>query len=291
MKSQPVRRTANLLKTSTRIPMQHLDDDGGRARARASLRKRPKLTPPGAPTVMRARLALSLAIVLVGATLVSSPTAATQDVRPSLYVFLNTDVKSTVLERALRSKLPELTVTVFGRFRDFEDALASKPPDAVLAIQPVLAARKLDPVLRGVSNGRDTDTVVLVSDRAALDGSLANSTIGVVDFLGRKATQEFVGTLLKAPDVRVRLVSRVEDLLSLLHFSAADAVILPADFAKALEVRSRLALHVRALPGATIGRVALAVVTQPLNDHVARQVKALDGATNQMMGIDGWRSR
>jgi hypothetical protein len=240
---------------------------------------------------MRSRLTSPLFVALVAAIIAVEVTAARAQVRPAVYVFLNSDVKAAVLEKALQSKLPALAVTVFGRFRDFEEALASRSPDAVLAVQPLLAARGLDPVLRGVSNGRDVDSVVLVSVGAPLEGSLANRTIGVVDFLGRKATQEFVASLLQTTEVRVKLVARVEDLLSLLQFSAADAVLVPSDFVKLFKERSRLQFHVRAVPGAVMGRVGLAIVTPAVGDLVTRQVKALDGVTNQMMGIDGWRSR
>lgn len=240
---------------------------------------------------MRPNLVLRLAVALVAAMLAATATAATTDGRPTLYVFLNTEVRSAVLEKALQSKLPDLAVTVFGRFRDFDEALSTKAPDAVLALQPLLTARKLDAVLRGVSNGRDVDNYVLVSGGAALEGSLANRTIGVVDFLGRKGTQEFVATLLQTPDVHVKLVARVEDLLSLLQFSAADAVLVPSDFVKSFAERSRLPLHVRTPPGAIVGRVRLAILTPSVSDLITRQVKALDGATNQLMAVDGWRSR
>jgi hypothetical protein len=240
---------------------------------------------------MSANVAPRLAVALAAATLAAQATAATPEARPTLYVFLNTDVKSAVLEKALQAKLPDLTVTVFGRFRDFDEALSSKSPDAVLALQPLLAARKLDPILRGVSNGRDVDNYVLLSGGTALEGTLANRTIGAVDFLGRKGTQEFVASLLESPGVRVKLVARVEDLLSLLQFSAADAVLVPSNLVNSFAERSRLALHVRTVPGAPVGRVRLAVLTPSVADLVARQVKSLDLATNQMMGIDGWRSR
>jgi hypothetical protein len=240
---------------------------------------------------MRRRPPSLLAVALVAAMLGVKVTAAAAQVRPAVYVFLNTDVKSAVLEKALQSKLPDLAVTVFGRFRDFEEALSSRPPDAVLAAQPLLAARGFNPVLRGVSDGADVDSVVLVSVGPPLEGSLANRTIGVVDYLGRKGTQELVASLLQTPEVRIKLVVRVEDLLSLLQFSAADAVLVPSDFVKSFKERSRLEFRVRAVPGAVLGRVGLAVATPSVTGLVTRQIKALDGAANQMMGIDGWRSR
>jgi hypothetical protein len=237
---------------------------------------------------MRRHLAPLLAAALIVA--MTPVNTAVAQIRPSIYVFLNTDVKAAVLHKALQSQLPELSVTVFGRFRDFEEALSNSAPDAVLAVQPLLAARGMSPVLRGVSNGRDVDSVMLVSVEP-LEGSLANRTIGVVDFLGRKGTQEFVASLLKTSDVRVKLVARVEDLLSLLQFSAADAVLVPSDFVRLFKERSRLQFHVRAVPAAVVGRVGLAVLAPSAAELVTRQIKALDGNVNGMMGIDGWRAR
>jgi hypothetical protein len=240
---------------------------------------------------MRSRIRLVFVAAAVAAGIAVEPAVASAQDRPTVYVFLNTDVKSAVLEKALQAKLPDLSVIVFGRFRDFEEALTSRPPDAVLAAQPLLVARKLNPVLRGMSEGRDVSSVVLLSAGPPLEGSLANRTIGVVDYLGRKGTQELVASLLQAPDVRIKLVVRVEDLLSLLQFSAADAVLVPSDFVTSFKERSRLPFQVRVVPGAVMGRVGLGILRPSVSELVARQVKALDSAVNQMMGIDGWRAR
>jgi len=240
---------------------------------------------------MRANAALAVALT-TGALLAAPVAAAAAEGRPTLYVFVQTDVRSSVLEKALQAKLPALAVTVFGRFRDFEEALASRAPDAVLALAPLLVARKLEPiVLRGVSNGRDVDTFVLVHTDAALEGSLANRTIGVVDLFGRKGTQDFAASLVKESSIRPKLVTRTDDLLSLLQFSAADAVLVPSDLVQTFKERSRLPLHVRTIPGATVERVAVAVLNPVVNEVVTRQLRALDAPTSLMMGIDGWKSR
>jgi len=211
--------------------------------------------------------------------------------RPTLYVFLHTDVKSTVLEKALQGSLPDLSVTVFGRFRDFEQALSGRPPDAVLALQPLLEARKLSAALRGIGQGRDVEPYVLMSVGSPLAGSLAGRTIGVVDLLGRTDTQTFVLALLKAPDAHLKLVTKLEDLLSLLQFAAADAILVPARIVKSFTERSRLSLQVRALPDVVVGRPAVAVLAPSSRAAVVRGIQRLDAATNQLMGVESWRER
>ncbi len=229
-----------------------------------------------------------LAALLLGGILVSARMFAAD--RPSMYVFLYTDAKSTVLERTLQTKLPEISVTVFGRFRDFEEALTARPPDAVLALDPLLQSRNLKAALHGVSNGDKTERYVLMSAGAPLAGALNGRTIGVVDLFGRQDTQTFVGKLLKAPDVRIKLVTKLEDLLSLLQFSAADAILVPSSMVKPFGERSRLALYVRELPDAVVGRAAVAVLSQEPRAAITRAIQRLDVETDKMMDLDGWRS-
>jgi hypothetical protein len=244
---------------------------------------------PKRPRRRRARLGAigGLAALLIGGLVLQARIGAAD--RPSLYVFLPTDAKPTVLERTLQVKLPEMAVTVFGRFRDFEEALAAKPPDAVLALEPLLAARNLKSTLRGVSNGDKSQRFVLLSSGAPLDGAIGERTVGVVDLLGRTETQAFVAKLLKTQHVKVKLVTKLEDLLSLLQFSAADAILVPASMVKPFTERSRLALYVRELPDAAVGRASVAVLQQEPRALITRAIQRLDTGTNQMMDLDGWR--
>ena len=228
-----------------------------------------------------------LAALLLGGVFASARMFAAD--RPSLYVFLYTDAKSTVFERTLQTKLPEISVTVFGRFRDFEEALTARPPDAVLALDPLLQSRNLKPALHGVSNGEKTQRYVLLSAGAPLAGALNGRTIGVVDLLGRQETQNFVGKLVKASDVHIKLVTKLEDLLSLLQFSAADAILVPSSMVKTFSERSRLALYVRELPDAVVGRAAVAVLSQEPRAVITHAIQRLDTETDKMMDLDGWR--
>src|SRR4051812_20848522 len=117
-------------------------------------------TPPSRrPT--RSRHLTWLATLLLVVASVAHPARTTRaGDRPKLYVFLLTGVKSAVLETALQAKLPGLTVTVFSRFRDFQEAMTSNRPDALLAFQPALDAQKATPVLRGLNKGQDFEKFV-----------------------------------------------------------------------------------------------------------------------------------
>jgi hypothetical protein len=211
--------------------------------------------------------------------------------RPLLYVYLPSEVKSSVLERTLRQQLPSLEVTVFGRFRDFEEAMGRRPPDAVVAIPPLLKSLAIAPTLQGLRGDRDWEPYLLLFDAAAGDSGATPSVVGVVDLLGRTGTQQLASKLLGNPAVELRRVTKLEDLLPLLQLSAAQAVLVPADAARGFAERSRLKLVVRSLPEARVGLPAVGVLNAQTAARVVAQIQTLDPDACRMLGIERWRAR
>jgi hypothetical protein len=215
--------------------------------------------------------------------------ARAQTPRPSLYVYLHTEIKSSSLEKALRQQLPGLDVTVFGRFRDFEEAVTRGQPDAVLALQPLLAMLAIPPTLQGLRGDRDWEPYVLMSEESAAEGGPSARVVGVVDLLGRTGTQQLVARMLGNPAVELRRVTKLEDLLTLLNLSAAGAVLVPGGAAKSLSERSRLRLRVHPLPDARVGLPALGVRKGELRDLLVRELMKLDADSLRLLGLDRWR--
>jgi hypothetical protein len=213
-----------------------------------------------------------------------------QGYKPITYVFLHTDSKSATLQRILAQKLPRLAVTVFGRFRDFEKALDMKRADVALALEPLLTSRNIRPTLQGIRGGKEWEPYVLLSAGASFEGGAAGKVVGVVEFLGRTGTQEFVDKLLKTQNVRLKRVTKMEDLLPLLQFSAADGVLVPETAVKAITDRSRLKLRVFPLPDARVGLPGVAVFKSNVRDLVVGQFQNLDSEAFRALGIDRWRA-
>ena len=204
-------------------------------------------------------------------------------------VFLQLDAKSSAIEKALQQHLPELRITVFGRLRDFEEGLANGHPDAILSVGPILKLHGKTPSLQGYRGGKSAEPYLLASVNQPLEGSLAGKTIGVVDLLGRGGTQAFLATLLKEADLKIKRVAKVEDLLSLLEFSAADGIVLPASMLSLLLERTRLVIKAKELPGDSMGLAAVSVLNPAVREVVVRSFQKLDAATMRMVGIDSWR--
>jgi hypothetical protein len=246
--------------------------------------------------IRRARLTVALvALAVIGFT----GHAGADDARPTLFVFLQVDVKSSALEQALQRELPGLSVTVFGRIRDFQDAIGTRNPDGLVAIAPLLELVQSKPVLQGVRGGKEWEPYLLVTtgaaaaDRAGGGGkpALSGKTVGVVDLLGRDGTQAFAAAALGIADVKVKRVAKIEDLLPLLEFSAADAVLIPSSAVKRFTERTRLTMSVRDLPNARVGLPAVAVRNEKARSAIMQAIQKLNAETRSLLGIDSWSTR
>jgi hypothetical protein len=152
----------------------------------------------------------------------------------------------------------------------------------------VLEQRKKKTTLQGQRDGKSVEPYVLASVNQPLDGPLAGKTIGVVDLLGRDGTQTFLNSLLKASDFKIKRVAKIEDLLPLLEFSAADGIVLPSSMIARLMERTRLAIKTKDLPGGPVGLSAVAVLNSATRDIVVQSFQKLDPATKRLLGIDSW---
>src|SRR5262245_16176062 len=95
----------------------------------------------GNPT--RRHLLLAALGLLAGLTDVPGGSAVAHAADISVYVFAVTSIRPHVLQKMLETAMPGVSVTVFGRVGDFSRALESAPPDAALAVAPVLGAFNL----------------------------------------------------------------------------------------------------------------------------------------------------
>ncbi|HKO92653.1 MAG TPA: hypothetical protein VJU61_15970 [Polyangiaceae bacterium] len=205
-----------------------------------------------------------------------------------VYVFAVTSIRPHVLQKMLETSLPGMSVSVFGRVGDFSRALEDAPPAAALANSPVLAAFGQKPEIQGLKNNSPQEDYLVVSEDDVKAEALADLTIGCLDLIGRKGLPAFVASLLGIQrEPAIQRVTKTEDLLQLLQFKRAGAILIPERFLSDLQARTKMDLKILRLPSAKMLRVGIAF---PGNRQaVEGPIRALPAAVLEQLGVDHWR--
>ena len=209
---------------------------------------------------------------------------------PTLFVFVPSDQKTVTVERALQSSLGALQVTVFGKARDFDRAVASQNPSAVMALPPNLDELGLKPTLSGVRAGATTEPYVLITVGTPMSpNSLVNDPVGAFGILDRRGMKDLYGKLLGTGTQDVVTVTKYEDLLPLLQFQGAKGVVLPERYAGLLTDRSQLKLVVNQIPNGRLGVAAVAIRDGASAAIVESAIKSMDSTSRKYLGVDAWK--
>ena len=211
-----------------------------------------------------------------------------------LYVFLPSNIRPHVMRQALVGACPEMDITVFSRFLEFQARTKEIPPDALLSLRPVIDGKEeydaYRPVLTGNLGGAREEAYAFLSvNRQIEPRNMDSLTIGAVDLLGRSEMNHFLGRLLgKQP--KIRTVTKLEDLLTLLQFEDVTAIFVPHSKLAYYQERSRLDLKITELPNVVIGLPVLAVRSdKPEIQKLLRECfLSFSKDLNSNLGVDKW---
>jgi hypothetical protein len=208
----------------------------------------------------------------------------------SLYVFVPTEVRANKLQQKIGSYCSGVDVTVFGRAKDFHNKIKAVPPTAILSLLPVVEhTLSFSNTILGLRNGVNNESYVLVSIERPLSlDSLYNKKIGVVDLLGRKPMRVFIEELLKTK-IKLKRVTKVEDLLPLITFESVDAIFISETMFKQLKVKSKLNLVATPL-NINIGLASAALSDAIIKDRLKDCLFAFDKKLNSTLGVDQWHT-
>ena len=207
----------------------------------------------------------------------------------TLYVFVPTEERANVMQDKIGSFCKSVEVTVFGRAKDFHKKVESDSPNAILSLMPVINhSAGYKPALNGSKNGSETEDYVLVSVDKGIDiAAVAGKKIGVVDLLGRKPMSTFITELFKAK-VKLKRVTKVEDLLPLITFGSVEGIFIAESLYTQLKSKSNLNLVATKL-NMKIGLVS-AAINSSTDKKVTECIAAFDSELNTTLGVDKWRS-
>ncbi|WP_433934293.1 hypothetical protein AB3662_07235 [Sorangium cellulosum] len=226
--------------------------------------------------------------MLVGCCLLLLSPPSTAGPEATLYVYAVTPLRARALEQKIEDSMPGVDVTVFGKLSDFKTALETNPPNAALSPRPVLASLNRGADLQGMRAGSDAEQYLLISTRGLTREMFPSLRYGIVDLVERKSLPKFVAGLLGvsvAPEVQ--RVTKIEDLLQLLQFQTADAVLLPERFRADFESKSKMSFTILSLSTAKVGLVAVTFLSD--RHAVEYAVRRLPKHVMADLGVDEWK--
>jgi hypothetical protein len=205
----------------------------------------------------------------------------------NLFVFFPTTVRPHVLQKGLAG--PDLVVTAFGRFADFEEVVKAKPPEAILSFPEVIGNLEGYKVaVTGKRGGETQEPYFLVGVEKAIDPAhLAGDAIGSVDFLGRKGMQKFMAGIFQ-PAPALKTVTKVEDLLPLLTFKMVEGVLATQAQVDYFRSVSRLNFVVTPVPNAKAGTLCLAVRKGAQATKSIQALRTIDADLRKLLGDVQW---
>lgn len=207
-----------------------------------------------------------------------------------LYVFHPTPLRPHTIQNQLSDACPGIEVLVFGRYRDFMAQLRIEKPDGILSNPRVLnSVEGFSLALRGVKSGTSLEPFVFLSVGKVIHiKQIATVTVGAVDYLGRTGMDALVHSLFSQTP-HLKRVTKVEDLLPLLTFKMANAIMVPQSQIEYFKSKSQLDLVATAIPKAFFGQIALGSADSPEGTTIKNAVKALSPEILAKLGIEKWK--
>ena len=208
----------------------------------------------------------------------------------TLYVFYPIAERPNVIQTKLSESCPGVDITVFGRINDFDAKMKEAPPDAILSKPVVIAMQGNYAVqLQGVRGGGTDESYVFLSvDKGVDPAGLASATVGVLDILSRKEMTAFVEGFIK-PTPQLKRVTKMEDLLPLLTFNMASAILISENAVNYFKSVSQLSFVVTPASGMKTGIIALAVKKDGQANNTIKAIKEMKGDINTLLEVDSWK--
>lgn len=228
----------------------------------------------------------SFLIVLASWLFLVTPSLASE----LMYVFFPSTTRAKVMQEKITALCPEVSVVVFGRQRDFSKSLISDPPNFVLA--PGLVTNSItqyQTVLKALRGNFTDQDYFLVSVNAAIPiKTLSGKRVGAVDLLDARRMNKFLNDKLNAK-LRVKRVTKVEDLLPLITFNVVDAIFVSETDLEFLRGKTELDLVSQKISI----RLGVATLSEKQSSSGSRNsiscVANFDSELNSMFGVQKWK--
>jgi hypothetical protein len=179
-----------------------------------------------------------------------------------IYVFFPSNINSQSMQDKMTDIIKGVNITVFGKYNEFISRINSEPPDAVIT-KTMLVKEQLgnyEIQLNGERKGKTVESYVILSTGEQFSVGSVNSetVIGVLDIMGRTGMSTF-SKLFFPIQPKLKRVSKLEDLLSLLSFDMIAGIMVEDIFTEYFKATSQMQFNITPLKNANTGIVAFAV--------------------------------
>lgn len=207
-----------------------------------------------------------------------------------MYVFFPSTTRAKIMQEKITTLCPNISVVVFGRQRDFSKSLISDPPNFILAPALVVDnSAQYQSVLKAFRDDLTDQIYYLVSINASIPiNKLSGKRLGAVALLDAKNMSKFLGEKLKS-ELRIKRVTKIEDLLPLITFNAVDAIFVSESDLDFLRGKTELNL----IAQKTTIRLGLATLAENPNAREPKEsiscVSRFNSELNSMFGVHKWK--
>jgi hypothetical protein len=213
----------------------------------------------------------------------------TQAYAEKLYVFYPNPLPSYITQQKLKDILPGADVMVFGRYGDFARRVATDGPNVLLTKAPVI--RQLENYkirYQGIRKGDTAEPYVFLSVGKTPDpADAAGVSVGIYDILGRKGMAEFLGNYFKPPPQAER-VSQMEDLLQLLTFNMAEAILIPEFYVNYFKEISNQKFVITPVPDMKVSIIA-AAVKNGCSSEILEKFREVKNEIKVLLEVEDWK--
>jgi len=228
---------------------------------------------------------LRIAVVLI--VTVAEP--GISDGAETLYIFYPSTLRPVLMQQKMTEACPGIQIRVFGRFTDFETQVSADRPDAILTkYQVIRQIGGYSVLLKGSRKGETEESNILLSvDEKINLNSISSISIGMFDILGRDGMKKTAGSYF-SQEPRLRLVSKMEDMLQLLTLNMVKAILIPENQLTYFKELSNMNFAVTPLPNVKTGIIALAVRDGGSAGLSVKALTGMDSKSMTMLEVDKW---
>lgn len=207
-----------------------------------------------------------------------------------LHVFYPTTLYPQFFQEKISKEIPKnLTVVVFGRYEDFISQVQSQKPTMILTLPELThQLQEYSSKLEGIQAGGSREPYCFLSTADTFsEETIANTTIGLIDFLGKKEMESSIRTAY-GDKVKIKRIRKVEDLLPLLLYDMVDAILIPRRYITFFEKQSSIEFHVSEAKYST-SLVSLFILEKSTPQNSVESIQTLSDSILSLFGVEKWK--